>query len=129
MAFSVPNEFRITSGLLASTPADGNNGAFLIPLRVRSKRIFVRAIASDGEGWEHVSITYPGGIPSWSMMCAVKAIFWGGEDCVMQLHPPASEYVNNHPGCLHLWRPIEQAVPVPPAWMVGVPDKELLPCA
>lgn len=119
MAFHVPADGRITSGPLASTPAYGNNGAFLVPIKIKSKRITVRVIASDGEDWEHVSVSYPGGVPSWSIMCAVKAIFWDDEDCVVQYHPPRSQYVNNHPGCLHLWRPIGQELPAPPAWMVG----------
>jgi len=49
----------------------------------------------------------------------VKGLFWGPEDVVMQLHPAASEYVNKHPFCLHLWRPIEAAIPTPPRIMVG----------
>ena len=35
-----------------------------------------------------------------------KALFWDEDDCVIQYHPPRSEYVNNHQNCLHLWRPI-----------------------
>jgi hypothetical protein len=39
---------------------------------------------------------------------------------VIQYHPPESEYVNNHPNCLHLWRPTGCALPMPPSIMVGV---------
>jgi len=46
-------------------------------------------------------------------------------DCVVQYHPPRSEYVNNHPFCLHLWRPAGLDLPLPPAWMVGI--KSLTP--
>lgn len=46
-------------------------------------------------------------------------MFWDAEDVVMQLHPAQSVYVNHHPGCLHLWRPVSIAIPTPPAWMVG----------
>lgn len=52
-------------------------------------------------------------------MCQVKAIFWDKDDVVMQLHPAESEYVNFHKYCLHLWRPIGIAIPVPPTYMVG----------
>lgn len=37
-----------------------------------------------------------------------------------QYHPPKSAYVNNHPNCLHLWRPIGIEMPRPPSIMVGI---------
>ena len=37
-----------------------------------------------------------------------------------QLHPPESSYVNNHPHCLHMWRPTNAAIPLPPSILVGV---------
>jgi Uma2 family endonuclease len=57
--------------------------------------------------------------PDWALMCAIKAIFWGPEDCVVQYHPKASEYVNNHLNVLHLWREIDREFPQPPSWLVG----------
>ena len=47
-------------------------------------------------------------------MCHVKDLCWDAEDVVMQLHPRQSEYVNNHPHVLHLWRPKVQVIPTPP---------------
>jgi hypothetical protein len=41
---------------------------------------------------------------------------------VVQYHPAKSEYVNNMPNCLHLWRPVNEAMPTPPSIMVGVRD-------
>jgi hypothetical protein len=55
-------------------------------------------------------------------MCQVKAMFWDEDDCVIQYHPPRSEYVNNHQNCLHLWRPIGVSLPMPPSIMVGIKD-------
>jgi len=76
-------------------------------------------IFSDGEGWEHVSVSTKGRCPNWQEMCFVKDLFWAPDDVVMQLHPARSEYVNNHEFCLHLWRPKEQTIPAPPARLVG----------
>jgi hypothetical protein len=76
-------------------------------------------VFSDGEGWEHVSVSTPGRVPNWDEMTFVKHLFWSPEDCVIQFHPPASRYVNVHPHCLHLWRPQGQVLPMPPTWMVG----------
>ena len=89
---------------------------------------FVRCIASDGASWQHVSVSIEGNNkpPHWDVMCAVKDLFWDDEDCVLQFHPPKSEYVENHPGCLHLWKytgegPFEQ--PHPHWCLVGTKKK------
>lgn len=76
-------------------------------------------IISNGGGWEHVSVSRKGKLPTYDDMCRTKDTFWGEEDCVMQLHPPKSEYVNHHPYTLHLWCPIGQEIPRPPSIYVG----------
>lgn len=120
--FHVPNKLRITYGLMGSGDHYGNNGAFQIDFSNRSSAM---CIASDGEGWEHVSVRIwdvSGGkdrTPTWAEMCKIKGIFWDEEDCVIQFHPPKSEYVNNHPHVLHLWRPTNQVVPLPDSILVG----------
>lgn len=103
MTFHVPEKYRDSSIMASSKEKDGNNGMFLIP--GRSARDALKVIASDGMGFDHVSVSKRYELPSWDEMCKIKEIFWDDEDCVMQLHPPKSEYVNNHPYCLHLWRP------------------------
>ena len=112
----VPEKFRIKDGHLGSTSSYGNNGAFKIPF----ENYEFRVIASDGDGWEHVSVSAQHSCPTWDEMNAVKRLFWGSEDCVIQFHPPESEYVNNHPNVLHMWRPITPGVeiPRPPKYMV-----------
>ncbi len=118
--FHAPNEFRVKTGRLASTDAMGNNGLFIIP----AKRYQIRVVCSDGLHWEHVSISLSNKRSLiWKEMCAIKDVFWDPEDCVMQLHPPESQYVNNHTNCLHLWRPTQQEIPQPPAIMVGTKSR------
>lgn len=116
MAFHVPNKYRIRDGRLGSDDSIGNAGAFAIPNK--GKVFFV--IASDGCGWEHVSVHIDGSkkTPNWSEMCFIKDLFWDEEDCVVQYHPAKSQYVNTHPGVLHLWRPIKEKLPTPPIFMV-----------
>ena len=71
-------------------------------------------IASFGDGWDHVSVTLNRErCPKWSEMCMVKEMFFEPEEAVMQIHPPKSQYVNNHPYCLHLWRPHNCQIPLP----------------
>lgn len=114
------DRYRVRGGDMASTPEDGFNGMFVVPHHKYKKTKF-QIIASNGMGWEHVSVTYrgKGKIPTWYDMCYVKDLFWDEEETVMQLHPPKSQYVNNHPNVLHLWRPTDQKIPAPPIFMVG----------
>jgi len=118
MSFKVPEKNRVQEklGHLNSTEKDGNNGCFIIK---ESGRHFF-CIASDGKGWEHVSVSLKDRCPTWAEMCFIKSLFWDEEDTVVQFHPPKSEYVNNHQYCLHLWRPIGVSIPAPPSIMVGV---------
>ena len=125
--FHVPEEYRLRTGAMGSDGSYGNNGYFIIP----HKGLILWTIASDGIGWEHVSVslrykpkTRKGIVkydrvrrcPFWDEMCFVKELFWDDEDVVVQFHPvhPAkSEYINNYDFCLHLWKPIEQKIFVP----------------
>jgi len=109
-----PEDCRIRSGRLASPP--GGNGAFMVPLPTGST---CAVIASTGEGWEHVSVSLQHRVPTWDEMCSIKRLFWEPEDCVVQYHPPKSEYVNCHPHCLHLWRSLDAPMPRPPTILVG----------
>jgi hypothetical protein len=57
-------------------------------------------------------------------MCEVKNIFWDPEDCVVQFHPPESQYVNYHPFTLHLWRKVGSGFETPPGYMIGPRDAQ-----
>lgn len=119
--FHVPENLRVKEGHLASDESYGNNGCFVLAQDIKIKNT-LQIIASDGEGWEHVSVSLPYRSPTWEEMCKVKDLFWDDEDCVIQYHPPKSEYVNNHPFCLHLWRPPDK-VDTPPSILVGIKPK------
>ena len=80
-------------------------------------------IWSYGGGWEHVSIDGKKRMPTWDEMCQLKDMFFTEDECCVQYHPPKSEYVNNIPYCLHIWKPIEQysgVLPIPPSLLVGI---------
>lgn len=109
-------KYRIRVGLLASDSTYGNNGAFNVPVNNR----MALCVVSDGAGWEHVSVSFPGRTPTWDEMCKVKSLFWKEEEPVVQYHPPKSEYMNNHAHCLHLWRPTNQTLPRPPLILVEI---------
>lgn len=98
-------------------------GLFRVPGRAANGR-GLKIVACDGDetGWEHVSVSlmdHPNLTPSWDEMCIVKALFWNSEECIVQFHPPESEYVNFHSGVLHLWKCILVQFPKPPSILVG----------
>lgn len=111
MSFKVPEKYR---DLTQSTLEDGNNGIFFIP-------DLLRVIASDGLGWEHVSVSKKYEMPSWEEMCKIKELFWDDpEDWAIQYHPRKSSYVNNHSFCLHLWCPVDKSgFKLPDSFLVG----------
>lgn len=116
MSFSVPEKYRLITGPIGSKPNSGNNGFFVF----KKNQTQYRAQASDGGGWEHVSVSLDRKrCPDWEEMCMVKDLFWDEEDCVVQFHPPKSEYVSFHPYCLHLWRMSGENFKTPPSIFVG----------
>lgn len=119
MTFHVPERFRDDGD------KGDNNGWFFVPTYGNWYAI---TLASDGLGWEHVSAHMFNGkqrrCPNWDEMCKLKSLFWDEEDCVVQYHPPKSEYVNNHDTTLHLWRPVGTDIPRPPSILVGVKKDE-----
>ena len=118
MSFHVPNKYRLRSksNPYGSDDTIGNQGAFQIPYQSFNLNI----IAADGEGWEHVSVSLSNRCPNWKEMCFIKDLFWDEEDLVIQYHPPKSQYINNYINCLHLWKPINFEIPLPPSILVGL---------
>ncbi len=79
----------------------------------------LRIRASTVDGWEHVGVQADyGRCPSWDEMNAVKLLLFGPDEMVVQFHPPAADYINEHPGMLHLWRHISIPFPAPPKEIV-----------
>lgn len=107
--------WRIRSGKLGSGDEIRNNGAFMVPHNGQTLAVIV----SDEEGWDHVSVSLPTRCPSWGEMSWVKRLLFEPHEVVMQLHPADSEHINCHQYCLHLWRPHDKRIPMPPAYMVG----------
>lgn len=105
------------------TGIDGGMGIF-----TKGSQKGMTVIWSYGGGWEHVSIDGKKRLPDWNEMCALKDMFFSDDEFCVQYHPPKSEYVNNIPYCLHIWKPIEQysgKLPMPPSLFVGVKGVEL----
>lgn len=114
-------DYRIRKGMFG-TQTGQKFGAFLIPFESRELKVIV---APEGGDWEHVSVSLEKRCPNWKEMCKVKSLFWDDEDTVIQFHPPKSDYVNNHPFCLHMWKYCKGEIPRPHALLVGIKGLEL----
>jgi hypothetical protein len=93
-----------------SYPNYGFNGLF----HLRYKKAMLRLQISDQGGWDHVSVSLKHRTPFWHEMCYVKALCFKADECVIQYHPPAKDYIDCHPYTLHLWRPHNAEIPMPP---------------
>jgi hypothetical protein len=112
------NEIKSLSNLMITAHSDDGGSAKWF----RLGKPFASVIWSFGGGWEHVSIApfnrrYT---PTWDDMCKLKDMFFYDNETVVQYHPAKEDYVNNIPNCLHLWRPLKETMPTPPAIMVGI---------
>lgn len=115
--------FRFRSGAWGLNQGD-DFGAFRVP-GPRGEDLMIIASPGDADAnipWEHVSVSTRHRCPTWEEMCFVKDLFWDEEEPVMQLHPPKSTWINNHRFCLHLWRPRNEAIPLPPRIAVGLKE-------
>lgn len=74
----------------------------------------LRIVLSTGLGWDHVSVSTRARCPTWDEMCRVKKICFQPEECAVQYHPAEADYIDCHPFCLHLWRPQQVEIPMPP---------------
>lgn len=100
---------------------DETCGVFRILSPIDGKLLTI--IASSGMGWDHVSVSRYKRTPNWLEMSFVHRLFFKPEEYAMELHVPEGEHVNLHPNCLHLWRPTDGTIPVPPSIMVGPKNK------
>ena len=116
------DEIRKTRNLFieAETSNDGMGGHYYDS--VSGKRL--NFIFSYQLGWEHLSVSMPSKTPSWDQMCKMKDIFWNDDETCVQFHPKKEDYVNNHPHCLHIWKPVNEKLPIPPSILVGFRREE-----
>lgn len=91
---------------------DETCGAFILKSSIDAQPLIV--IASSNLGWDHVSVSRRNRCPNWTEMEQVKHTFFHPDETAVQYHVPLSNHINNHPHCLHLWRPQLVELPMPP---------------
>lgn len=120
---------RLTNERLGFDTKTGDPFGMFILTGPRGKRL--KVIAASGKyslrenkdpewAWDHVSVSLVDcrECPTWEQMCWVKHQFWDDDELVLQFHPPKDDYINFHNYVLHLWKPINVAIPMPPKEMV-----------
>jgi hypothetical protein len=75
-------------------------------------------IASNGGGWDHVSVSRRNRCPNWFEMEYIAERFFKENEYAIQYHVPKSDHINIHPYTLHWWRPQELELLLPPKIMV-----------
>lgn len=110
-------EIKKTPNLFIETEAenDGISGKYYDKYSGK----FLNFIFSYQMGWEHLSVSMPNKTPSWDQMCMMKNIFWNEDEACAEYHPKKEDYVNNHKHCLHIWKPTNEVLPLPPSILVG----------
>ena len=121
-------QYRVKSGPMKSSIADGRNGAFLIPGAMLDGKLeeVATVVVSEGNDqipWDHVSMSWKDHCPSWHQMCRLKDLFFNPHEVVVQFHPAEADYVNYHYYCLHLWKPTVAKQPTPPTIAIGPVSK------
>ena len=110
------NRWRVRTGPFASTEVDGWNGSFYVPIDGEMWHVRI----SDGCGWKHLSISNAQRkvLPSWTIMCRAKALFYADDEWAVQYMPAKEDNVNDCPWCLHIWTPLDEPLPKPLAGLV-----------
>lgn len=101
-----------------------HNGTFIID-KYRDGEFYL-VIVTNGLGWDHVSVTLhkKNGAnikrcPTYEEMLMVKEKIFNEEEVVFQLHPREEDYIDTHPYCLHLWKPNNCSMAVPPLYSLN----------
>lgn len=110
------DQHRVRGANKYGGPGYAFGGTFVI--RCNSTGRLLSIIASNGDGWDHVSVSLPSRTPTWEEMAFVKQAFFKDDETAMQLHVPPRDHINLHKHCLHLWRPHKLEIPLPPVIFV-----------
>lgn len=87
--------------------------------------VVLKIVFSTYGRWDHVSVSgakktdlQPVRIPSYHEMVKIKRILFRPDEVVMELHVAEDDHINTNTHVLHLWRPQDREIPLPPKIMV-----------
>jgi hypothetical protein len=85
-------DFRRITEYRTAIGADG--ASYSMPSPVTADYMVV--VVSNGDGWDHVSVSLRRRTPNWREMEFVKRLFFEDHETAMQLHVPATDHINCH---------------------------------
>lgn len=119
--YRTDKDFKILSDEFLSL-----NGCFTIPIGYSKCKI----VADARDDWDHVNVVVKFGrddsqyrIATKEEMIEIKEMFFEDSEPAIEIHPKKEDYVNIDEYMLHLWRPVNRVLPLPP-----VIEEELSPC-
>lgn len=95
----------------------GPRGFFILPNPRTMKGMYILIQADNLQGWEHISIAIPSENrwPTIEELNWIREFFWDTDERLVQFHGK----LKKNEFCIHLWKPIDQELPVPPSFMAG----------
>ncbi len=115
-------QYGVKNPLINMMPIKEHGGTYQIPfINAKNKESILTVMASWSiqSGWDHVSVSKAHRCPTWQELEFIKDLFFDPKEVVMQLHVAKENHRNLHPYCLHLWRPHDQEIPLPPNCFVA----------
>jgi hypothetical protein len=100
-------------------PTVKGSAAYFYPERCLQVIVSVERQGGD-ELWLHLSVSRQRRLPDWDDLKLVRDVFLGPETPAVQVLAPASEWVNVHENCLHLWSLVDKGDAVL-AWFLDRP--------
>jgi hypothetical protein len=93
---------------------DDSAGVFMIPYPLVGDRL--KCLAASGNGWDHLSVSLERSqrTPTWAEMEYAKRTFFKDNEVAIQLHVAVDDHISIHPYVLHLWRPLDYEITLPP---------------
>jgi hypothetical protein len=108
---------------METDPADPkySGGQVILPCDTPGTKLQV--IHAADAGWDHVSACVLGRrggvrVPNYNEMQKIKLLYFKPDEIAVEYHVPTAKHINHNPHVLHLWRPHDVEIPLPPIWMV-----------
>lgn len=117
------NTIEAAGGEVLALDDHGDAYGGLALLRCDTPGTRIQVVFASDLGWDHVSACVcsakgPVRVPSYSEMVRVKRLFFKPDEAAMELHVPEADHINHNDHVLHLWRPHDVEIPMPPKEMV-----------
>lgn len=96
------NKYRMPNPITGKM-GDEHNGIF--QLRLEGSSLWFTVVATDNNGWDHVSIFTSERCPHFKELEQIKQLFFQAPKLAVPMYFFLDEHIDMHPNYLHLWGP------------------------